>query len=48
MVGTAVLEVEVVGVLPNVEGQQRRQSFLHGIGGIRLLRDDEFSVVVSR
>ena len=40
MVGTAVLIIEVIGVFPYVEGEQRLQAALDGIGGVGLLRDD--------
>ena len=43
MVWATVLIVQVVGMLPDIESQQRLQALLDGIGSIRLLRDDEFS-----
>ena len=48
MVGTTGLIIEVVGMLPNIKGQQGLQAALNGIGGIRLLRDDEFAILVGR
>ena len=43
MVWPAVLVVEVVGVFPNVEGQQGLQPALNWIGRICLLGDDKFA-----
>ena len=40
VVGTTVLIVQIVGMLPNVESQQRFQAFLNRIGSIRLLSAD--------
>lgn len=48
MVGTAVLEVEVVGVLPYVEGEQRTQPLTQRVAGVLLLCNDEFVGVVGR
>ena len=46
MVWATILIVKIIGMLPNVEGQQRLQTALNGVGGIRLLGDDEFAVLV--
>ena len=44
MGGAAVLVVQVVGVLPDVEGQERGKATGDGIGGAGLLGDDEGAV----
>ena len=46
VVGTSVLIVQVVGMLPYVEGEQRGETLLNGVGGIGLLCDDEVAVLV--
>ena len=38
--GAAVLEVEVVGVLPDVEGEQGVEAFGEGVAGVGFLGDD--------
>ena len=48
VVRSAVLIVQIVGMLPDVEGQQWGQSFLNGVGGIGLLSDDELALFVGR
>ncbi len=42
--GTAVLVVEVVGVLPDVEGEERAEAFGDGVAGAGLLSDNEGAV----
>ena len=44
MVGTAVLVVEIVGVFPDVEGEEGLQTALEWVGGVGLLGDDEVTV----
>ena len=44
MGGAAVLVVEVVGVLPDVEGEEGLEAFRYGVAGIGLLGDDEGAV----
>ena len=46
MIGPTILVIEVVGMFPDVEGQQGLEAFLNGIGGVHLLRDDEFAVLI--
>ncbi len=47
MVGAAVLEVQVVGVLPDIEGQQRPESVGDGVVGAGALEDREGAVFVG-
>ena len=44
MSGAAVLIVEVVGVFPDVEGEQRGEAFGDGVVGAGLLGDDQGAV----
>ena len=46
MVGTSVLIIKVVGMLPYIEGEQWGESLLDGVGGIGLLCDYEVAVLV--
>ena len=46
-VGTPVLIVEVIGMFPNVEGQNRGEAFGNGVARVALLRYEQFSVVVA-
>ena len=46
-VGTPVLIVEVIGMFPDVEGQNRGESFGYGVARVALLRYEQFSVVVA-
>ena len=48
VVRSAVLIVQIVGMLPDVEGQQWFQPFLNGIGSIRFLRNHKFAILISR
>ena len=48
VVRPAVLIVQIIGMLPYVESQQRLQTLLNGIGSIWLLRNDEFAILVCR
>ena len=43
---TAVLVVEVVGVLPDVEGQEGPQAVSHGVVGAGVLADGQNALVV--
>ena len=47
MGGAAVLVVEVVGVLPDVEGEEGLEAFDYRIGGVGFLSDDEAAVLVG-
>ena len=48
MGGTAVLVVEVVGMLPDVEGQQGLKAADQRVGGAGLLGDDQRAVFRCR
>ena len=47
MGGTAVLVIQVVGVLPDVEGEEGLEALRHGVDGVGLLGDDEGAVLVG-
>ena len=44
VVGAAVLIVEIVGVLPDVEGEEGLEVVKEGVVGVGFLGDDEFAV----
>ena len=46
VVGTSVLIIELVGMLPYVEGEQWGESLLDWVGGIWFLCDYEVAVLV--
>ncbi len=46
VVGAAVLIVEIVGVLPDVEGEEWLEVVKEGVVGVWFLGDDEFAVGV--
>ena len=48
MVDTAVLEVEIVSVFPNVHAQQGVEAVAEGVVAVRLFGDDEFAVLILR
>ena len=47
MVGTAVLVIKIIGVFPNVEGQQGLVAAAHGVAGVGLLGDDQLALWVG-
>ena len=47
MVGTAVLVIQIVGVFPHIEGQQRTKPLLHRVGRVGLLCDHQLAVSVG-
>ena len=47
MRSTAVLVIKIVGVLPDVEGEERLEALRHGIAGVGLLGDDEGAILVG-
>lgn len=47
MVGAAVLIIKIIGMFPHVESEQWGEAFLHGVGGIGFLADDEFAIRIS-
>lgn len=47
-VGASILEVEVVGMFPYVEGKDRGEAVAEGIFGIASLSNEELAVVVFR
>ena len=48
VVRSAVLIIQIVGMLPDVESQQWFQTLLNRIGSIRLLRNHKFPILISR
>ena len=48
VIGTTVLIVEVVSVLPYIETEDGFVATDYGIGAVGLLRDDELTVLVDR
>ena len=48
MVGSAVLVIQVVGMLPYVEGEQGREARTEGIAAVGFLGDVQFAVLVGR
>ena len=47
MVGTAILIIHIVGVLPNVEGEQWAESVSDWVLCVLLLSDDEFTISIG-
>ena len=47
MVGTSVLEIEIVGVFPHIEGEQGLQTAAYGIAGIDLLGDHQLALGIQ-
>ena len=47
MVWATVLIINVIGVFPNIESQQRPQAFLHGIARVSFLSDNEFPFLIN-
>lgn len=47
MGGTTVLIIEIIGVLPNVEGQKGLQALGNGVGSAGFLRDDQGAISLS-
>ena len=47
VLGTAVSVIDVVGVLPDVNGEERLEALNDGVAGVGLLGDDELAVGVS-
>ena len=48
VVGAFVLIIQVVGMLPNVEAQQRGQSCAYGIASVCLFGDVQLAVLINR
>ena len=48
VVGAFVLIIQVVGMLPNVEAQQRGQSCAYGIASVRFFGDVQLAVLINR
>lgn len=46
MIRPTVLIVQIVRMLPHIEGQQRLQTLLHRVRRIRLLRNQEFTILI--
>lgn len=47
MRGAAVLVIQIIGVLPDVEGEEGLEALRHGIAGVGLLGDDEGAVLIG-
>ena len=47
MVGTTVLIIHIVSVLPNVEGEQWAETASDRVLCVWLLRDDEFAISIG-
>ena len=47
MSGTTVLVIQVVGVLPNVEGEDGLEAVGHGVIGVGVLGDGQFSFLIG-
>ena len=48
MVGTTVLIIQIVGMLPYVEGEQGREARTEWITAVGFLRDVQFTILVGR
>ena len=44
MVGTAILIIEIVGMLPNIKGKEGAEAAGDGVAGARFLRDHQCAV----
>ena len=48
MVGTTILVIQIVGMLPYVEGEQGREARTEWIAAVGFLRDVQFAILVGR